>query len=52
MLIYLLRQLLLIKTTKRRNMKRMMNSVGMEQMTNSCETLIGIIQKKSVIWQT
>ena len=31
-LIYLLRKLLLIKTTKRRNMKRTMNAVGMEQM--------------------
>jgi hypothetical protein len=30
-------------------MKRAMNSVGMEQLTNACETLIGIIQRKSVL---
>jgi len=51
-LIYLLRPLLLIKTNKRRNMKRTMNVVGKKQMTNVCETLIGKIQRKRVIWQT
>ena len=30
-------------------MKRTMNAVGMEQMTNVCETLIGKIQRKGVI---